>query len=57
MPLHLYETSATVFDLMAQRERARQERRWPDADSLRVQARAMGYELDDTPQGQQVRRV
>lgn len=49
--------ASALADLMAQRERARNERRWRDADRLRAQAREIGYELDDTPQGQQVRRI
>lgn len=46
-----------LVELMAQRELARNERRWADADQLRVQARDLGYELDDTPQGQQARKL
>jgi cysteinyl-tRNA synthetase len=46
-----------LIELMAQRERARNERRWSDADRIRAQARDIGYELDDTPQGQQARKM
>lgn len=46
-----------LVELMAQRERARNERRWSDADRMRLQAREIGYELDDTPQGQQARGI
>lgn len=46
-----------LVELMAQRELARNERRWTDADQLRAQARDLGYELDDTPQGQQARKL
>ncbi len=37
--------------LVQQRERARAERRWQDADALREQVKAAGYDIDDTPQG------
>ncbi len=46
-----------LAELMTQRELARQERRWADADRLRAEARGVGYELDDTPQGQQARKM
>lgn len=46
-----------LLELMAQRELARNERRWLDADRMRAQARDIGYELDDTPEGQQARKI
>ncbi len=46
-----------MVELMAERERARNERRWLDADRIRVQAKEIGYELDDTPQGQRIRKM
>ena len=46
-----------LMELMTQRELARNERRWSDADRMRAQAREIGYELDDTPQGQQARKI
>lgn len=49
--------SAELAQLLVQRELARSERRWQDADRLRGQARELGYELDDTPQGQQARMI
>ncbi|MES2300024.1 MAG: cysteine--tRNA ligase [Pseudomonadota bacterium] len=48
---------AAVSDLMAQRQQARAERRWADADSMRAQARALGFEIDDTADGQQARKI
>ena len=36
---------------MAQREAARQERRWGDADALRALVRGAGYEIEDTAEG------
>jgi cysteinyl-tRNA synthetase len=40
-----------VMVLVQQRQHARAERRWQDADALRAQVQAAGYEIDDTPQG------
>ena len=34
--------------LLDQREAARREKRWQDADSLRAQIRALGFEIEDT---------
>jgi cysteinyl-tRNA synthetase len=45
-----------IMALVAQRQQARQEKRWQDADALRDQIRAAGYEVEDTPQGPRVRR-
>lgn len=36
---------------IAQREAARQERRWGDADALRALVRGAGYEIEDTAEG------
>lgn len=41
--------------LVKQREQARREKRWADADALRDQVRELGYEIEDTGQGPQVR--
>ena len=46
---------AQVSAWMAQRETAREERRWHDADTLRALVREAGYDIDDTPQGPQAR--
>ena len=40
---------------MAERAIARAQRQWAEADRLRALARAAGYDIDDTPQGQQAR--
>lgn len=44
-----------VLAWMEERAIARAQRRWSDADSLRALAREAGYEIEDTPQGQQAR--
>src|SRR5471032_64567 len=42
-----------VLVWMEERIIARAQRRWSDADALRALARQAGYEIEDTPQGQQ----
>ena len=41
--------------LVQQRQHARAEKRWQDADALREQVKAAGYDIDDTPQGPRLR--
>jgi len=45
---------ADILTLADQRQQARVEKRWKDADALRDQIRALGYEVEDTPQGPRV---
>ncbi len=40
-----------ILALAAQREQARKEKRWADADSLRNQIASAGYVVEDTPEG------
>jgi cysteinyl-tRNA synthetase len=47
---------AEISDLVAQRQQARAEKRWQDADALREQITAAGYEVEDTPQGPRIKR-
>ncbi|HPH95328.1 MAG TPA: cysteine--tRNA ligase [Anaerolineaceae bacterium] len=42
---------AEIQALLEARQLARKEKRWADADSLRAQITAAGYEIEDTPQG------
>jgi cysteinyl-tRNA synthetase len=44
-----------VMSLVQQRQQARIEKRWRDADALRAQIKAAGYEVEDTAQGARVR--
>jgi cysteinyl-tRNA synthetase len=44
-----------IMVLVQQRQHARAERRWQDADALRGQVQAAGYEIDDTLQGPRLR--
>ncbi len=45
----------TILALVELRQQARKEKRWKDADILREQVHAAGYEIEDTPQGPRVR--
>lgn len=45
----------TIIALAEQRQQARAEKRWQDADALREQITAAGYMIADTPQGPQIR--
>jgi cysteinyl-tRNA synthetase len=49
------EIPVAIRALAEQRQQARREKRWQDADALRAEIRAAGYEVEDTPQGPQVR--
>ena len=44
-----------ILALAEQRQQARAEKRWQDADGLRDQITAAGYVIADTPQGPQIR--
>jgi cysteinyl-tRNA synthetase len=44
-----------ILALVQQRQQARAEKRWQDADTLREQVTAAGYAIDDTPQGPRIR--
>ena len=48
---------ADILALANQRQQARVEKRWQDADALRAQLKTAGYEVEDTPQGPRVRAV
>jgi cysteinyl-tRNA synthetase len=42
--------------LLAERQKARAEKRWKDADAIRDQIVAAGYEVIDTPQGPKLKK-
>jgi cysteinyl-tRNA synthetase len=44
-----------IMELVQQRQQARQEKRWKDADELRARIRAAGFDLEDTAQGTKVK--
>jgi cysteinyl-tRNA synthetase len=41
--------------LVDERQKARIEKRWKDADALREQVRQAGYEIEDTPKGPKIK--
>jgi cysteinyl-tRNA synthetase len=43
-----------ILQLAQQRQSARQQKRWADADALRSAIQTAGYEIEDTPQGPRV---
>ncbi len=45
-----------IKKLLEERERLRREKRYEEADMIREKIRAMGYEVEDTPQGPRVRK-
>lgn len=45
------EAPAEVLELLTRRQQARAEKRWKDADALRDEITAKGWELMDTPDG------
>lgn len=49
------EAPVHILELVQQRQQARAEKRWIDADSLRQQVLEAGYEIEDTPQGPRVK--
>jgi cysteinyl-tRNA synthetase len=44
-----------IVALVQQRDQARAQKRWKDADILRAQIIAAGYDVEDTPQGSRAR--
>jgi cysteinyl-tRNA synthetase len=50
------EIPGDILAMLAERQAARVEKRWQDADALREQITAEGYEIEDTPQGPRVKR-
>ena len=46
-----------VTTLVQLRQRAREEKRWQDADALREKILAFGYEILDTPSGPRIKRI
>ena len=55
--LKLDELPAEVVELIAQRQSARQTKNWPEADRIRNKLKALGYLVEDTDQGQQIKKL
>ncbi|MDO8557632.1 MAG: cysteine--tRNA ligase [bacterium] len=47
--------SAEVQKLVTEREKARKEKKWDEADRLRKEIETAGYVVDDTPQGPRIK--
>lgn len=50
------EIPAEMVNLLEARKQARAEKRWKDADTIRDQIAAAGYEVLDTPQGPKLKK-
>ncbi len=50
------EIPGDILAMLAERQAARKEKRWQDADAIRDQITAAGFEIEDTPQGPRVKR-
>lgn len=51
------DDSGRISELLADREKARKEKRFKDSDRIRAELLAMGYQIQDTPQGQRAIRT
>jgi cysteinyl-tRNA synthetase len=49
------EIPADILEMVLERQQARLEKRWADADRLRQEVTQAGYEIEDTPQGPRVK--
>jgi cysteinyl-tRNA synthetase len=49
------EVPEEILALVNERQKARQEKRWQEADALRDQVISAGFEIEDTPQGPKVK--
>ncbi len=48
---------AEIAELLSQRESAREAKNWSVSDALREELKKKGYEVRDTPNGQEVRKI
>jgi cysteinyl-tRNA synthetase len=48
---------AEVQELLKQREKARKQKKWDDADTLREAINLQGYAVEDTPHGVRVTKA
>ena len=46
-----------IMAMLEQRQKARVQKNWAEADAIREQINAAGYEIKDTPDGPQVKRI
>lgn len=50
------EIPQEILVMVEERQQAREEKRWQDADALRDRVASAGYDVEDTPQGPRVKR-
>jgi cysteinyl-tRNA synthetase len=55
--LHVEPIPIHILDLIAEREKAREEKNWEKADALRKEIEKSGYVLNDTSQGPRVSKI
>jgi len=53
---NLFAIPDGIRTLVAERQAAREVKDWTDADAARERLQALGYEVEDTPAGPQIRR-
>jgi len=46
-----------INKLIAQREKARQEKNWPESDQLREEIKKLGYQVEDTTIGPTIKKI
>ena len=54
--LNLEKTPAEISQLAEERQQARLRRDWAIADSLRLKMALLGWQVQDTPEGQKIIR-
>ncbi|MBL7158847.1 cysteine--tRNA ligase, partial [Candidatus Microgenomates bacterium] len=50
-----HKIPAEVKKLVEEREKARQEEKWPEADKIRKKVKELGFIIEDTPGGVRIR--
>lgn len=51
------ETPAEALELLERRQAARKAKDWPTADAIRDQLKAMGYAVEDSPEGAKLKKL
>jgi len=52
-----FHLTGNVIELKIQREQARKDKDWSKSDELRDKMKDLGYEVKDTPEGQQISKI
>jgi cysteinyl-tRNA synthetase len=51
------EISSDLKNLIKERENARKEKNWQKSDQLRDKIKSLGYLIEDTPEGQKIKKI